>query len=103
MPQDRNGKELAVGDVVACKFRIANVISDSAQLNLLVQHYGGHEGIPDDWRMSLESGQVILLSEDRPQINNKPPQVDPEAAAPEPETETAKHHYAGKRKERESA
>jgi hypothetical protein len=60
MPQDNNGNELAVGDVVVCRFRITNFVADSDKLNLLAEHFKGHRGLPDDWRIALESRQVSL-------------------------------------------
>jgi hypothetical protein len=72
MPQDRNGKDLHVGNVVACKFRITNTVSDSEKMNLLVKHFDGNEGIPDDWRLQLASSSVVLISEERPPVNPKP-------------------------------
>lgn len=62
MAQDKNGKELQVGDVVGGTFRITNVIADAQKLNLLVAHFEGHKETPDDWRLQLESQQVFFIN-----------------------------------------
>jgi hypothetical protein len=63
MPQDANGTEIQVGDVVTCRFRVTNIIADAATLNLLCAHFKGHDGLPDDYRIALESGQVDVYQE----------------------------------------
>jgi hypothetical protein len=62
MPQDANGNEIAVGDVVTCQFRVTNIIADAEKLNLLCEHFKGHEGLPDDYRISLDSARVDVYS-----------------------------------------
>lgn len=76
MIEDKNGKQLQVGDVIACKFRIANVIADAPKLNLLVEHFEGHKETPDDWRLQLESSQVILIAPPEHQSHAKTAQPD---------------------------
>jgi hypothetical protein len=63
MPQDANGTEIEVGDVVTCRFRVTNIIADAQTLNLLCAHFKGHDGLPDDFRITLESGQVDIYQD----------------------------------------
>lgn len=58
MPLDANGTEVKIGDVITCRFVVRSFIADSQQVNLLCGHFKGHAGIPDDWRIPLESTQV---------------------------------------------
>jgi hypothetical protein len=77
MPQDANGTEIHVGDIVTCRFRVTNVVADSEKLNLLVEHFKGHRGLPDDYRLALESRQVDVVQSE----------FAPEPAQPEPKAE----------------
>ena len=63
MPQDANGTDIEVGDVVTCRFRVTNIIADAPTLNLLCAHFKGHDGLPDDFRIALESGQVDIYQD----------------------------------------
>jgi hypothetical protein len=63
MIQDSNGIEIKTGDVVSARFRVMDLIADSEGLNLLVVHAEGHAGVPDDWRLELESTQVTREGE----------------------------------------
>jgi hypothetical protein len=95
MAQDKNGLELQVGDVVACKFRVTNVISDASTRNLLVEHYQGHKETPDDWRLQLESSQVEHVeSDDRSKHVKREPAPKAEVLPVEDEEKPEAGHKA---------
>jgi hypothetical protein len=101
MAQDKNGNELHVGDVIACKFRVTNVIADAAKLNLLVEHFEGHEQSPDDWRLQLESSQVILMGGAAAAASGKRAADPKREQVTADEEETPAGAPRGKHKERE--
>lgn len=61
-PQDRTGKEISIGDIVSVRFEVTNFVSDSDTRNLLVRHFDPQTGLPDDYRMSVDSRTVEVLS-----------------------------------------
>jgi hypothetical protein len=107
MPQDANGTEIQVGDVVTCKFRVTNFVADSDKLNVLAEHFKGHKGLPDDYRIPLEAREVeVIESADRPEQSKPEGKAGHEHTAgdkkhakenhdPEgkPEHEHSQHHY----------
>jgi hypothetical protein len=80
MPLDANGTEIQIGDVITCRFVVRSFIADSQTVNLLCGHFKGHAGIPDDWRLPLESTQVDIYQS---------AEVEGEAAADVPEHKRA--------------
>jgi|SoimicMinimDraft_17_1059745.scaffolds.fasta_scaffold34016_2 hypothetical protein len=98
MAQDKNGVELQVGDVIACKFRVTNVIADAAKLNLLAEHYQGHKEQPSDWRLQLESSQVEHVESDDRSKHVKRAE-DPKAdVLPAEDEKTPEAHHRAKHK-----
>jgi hypothetical protein len=74
MAQDANGNDVKPGDIVSCKFKVMDLIADSDTLNLLVAHDAGHNALPDDWRIELESSHVELVSGEEKPPHGKPPE-----------------------------
>lgn len=83
MFEDRNGNSLLPGDVVAVRMQVTNLIEDSIARNLVVRHYDHMTGLPDDYRLTLDSAQVERL------IQAQQPEPVPQDPTPAPGPEAA--------------
>ena len=76
---DHDGNELRVGDQIAVRFEVTNIIADSENRNILVRHVDSQTGLPDDYRLSLDARSVVKIG-DAPA---KSPSPADSTAAPE--------------------
>lgn len=108
MIQDSNGIEIKRGDFVMAHFRVMDLIADSENLNLLVVHAEPQPGVPEEWRLELQSSKVVRLGEEETPAgmeagSGKPAAPKAAAAAArkpaeEPEEDPAEEPHRGKRK-----